>query len=37
MLPALPFEYLQHIDVAERTRRSRRRPTGIRVRRIGRA
>ena len=34
MFPAaLPFDYLQHIAPDERTRRSRTRPTGIRVRR----
>jgi hypothetical protein len=33
MLPALPFDYLQHIGPNDRIRRSRTRPTGSRVRR----
>jgi hypothetical protein len=37
MLPALPFDYLRLIDYGERTRRSRTRPRGSRVRRVGRA
>jgi hypothetical protein len=37
MLPALPLDYLRHIDYGERTRRTRVRPTGSRVRRVGRA
>ncbi len=33
MLPALPFDYLQHFDRHDRVRRTRDRPTGSRVRR----
>ncbi len=33
MLPALPFDYLKHLDRHERVRRTRIRPTGSRVRR----
>jgi len=32
---ALPFDYLEKARDGERTRRSRARPTGIRVRRVG--
>ena len=32
-LGALPYEYVQHLDLAGRERRTRRRPTGSRVRR----
>jgi len=32
-LAPLPFEYIQHLDSGDRQRRSRSRPTGIRVRR----
>ena len=33
MLPALPFDYLQHLDRHDRVRRMRTRPSGSRMRR----
>ena len=33
MIPALPFDYLKHLDRHERVRRTQARPTGTRVRR----